>query len=93
MEWTRMARAPLEWVSGSHGMRRREQPRGARDDLSFPLYPFFCSFVRGARMYPETCAQRTAEGVGSLLSQYTGRGPDTGPFVRAFRTSLMLHIS
>jgi hypothetical protein len=73
----RMRMAP-EWTSGSHEMRRRKQPRGARGDSYFPFVSFRLFLLLGGSSYPETCAQRIAEGVGSLLSEYTDRGPDTG---------------
>jgi hypothetical protein len=62
-----------EWVAWDATERA---VRGTRGDLSFP-------FVRGART-PETCAQCAAEDVGSLLSEYTDRGPDTGSLCSCF---------
>jgi hypothetical protein len=44
---------------------------------TFSLPVSYLSLCKGGS-YPETCAQRTAEGGGSLMSELTGRGPEVG---------------
>jgi hypothetical protein len=41
-------------------------------------FPYSSLSLCKGSSYPETCAQRTAEGGGFLLSKLTGRGPEAG---------------
>jgi hypothetical protein len=72
---------PLKWTSG---MRRGEQPLGVMDNLLFSLR----SLLGGS--YPETCAQRTAEGLICLSILTEGR--KLVPFVGALCTLLVLRV-
>jgi hypothetical protein len=60
-------------------MRRKEQPLGAVDNLLFSLR----SFVGGAHT-PRFAHSAPPWVRGGLLSEYTGRGPDTGSLCLCF---------